>query len=100
MGLTPTPYIWRGGSQLKKLAIAQIVSGLLITVFSFISTKWGFPTSAEVPMPEAPGVTVSINISPGPTQMLAMNSAHIALVLGMVVLGVGVAQFVKAIRQS
>ena len=78
-----------------KLAIAQIVLGLLITIFSFISTRWGFPTEFALP-PDESGLIHSVLVNPGPVQVLAQISALVALVLGLVVLGVGIAQLVKA----
>ena len=80
-----------------KLAIAQIVSGLLITVFSFISTRWGFPTEFTLP-PDESGLIHSVLVNPGPVQVLAQISAFVALALGLVVLSVGIVQFIRARR--
>jgi hypothetical protein len=76
-----------------KLAITQMVLGALVAVFAFIVTNSGFPTQFTLPADES-GVEHILFIYP--TLSLAQVSAFLALVLGLAVLGCGIAQFLKA----
>jgi hypothetical protein len=78
-----------------KLAFTQMALGALVAVFSFISTRWGFPTEFTFP-PDESGIGRTVFVNPGPMQVTAQWSAFLALVLGLAVLGCGIAQFLKA----
>lgn len=84
----------------KKLAITQIIAGVLIVAVSVFITRWGYPTVFVVPMPEGSNLTGSVNINPGPLNVYAVFLAMLSTLLGLAVLGVGVAQFVKAKKQT
>ena len=76
-----------------KLAFTQMVLGSLVAVFSFISTRWGFPTMFTLPADES-GTMTTVFVYPA--ESIAHISAFLALVLGLAVLGCGIAQFLKA----
>lgn len=80
-----------------KLAVAQMVLGVLVTAASFISTRWGFPTQFTF-SPDESGMVRIVEVFPGPPQVIAHMSAFLALGLGLAVLGCGIAQFWKARR--
>ncbi len=80
----------------KKLAIMQIIAGVLITAVSIFITRWGYPLVFIVPMPEGSNLLRSVNINPGPTMVFAIFLTVLTFLLGLAVLGVGIAQFIKA----
>lgn len=80
-----------------KLSIVQIVLGAMVAVFSFISTRWGFPTQFTCPADEN-GLERVLFVNPGPMQVTAQVSAFLAILLGLAVVGCGIAQFLKARR--
>lgn len=80
----------------KKLAITQIIAGVLITAISILITRLGYPTEFIVPMPV--GREVHVNINPGPLMVYAMRLTRLSSILGLAVLGVSIAQLVKARR--
>jgi hypothetical protein len=78
-----------------KLAITQMVLGGLIAVVSFIATRWGYTTSFTFP-PDESGLIKTVEVMPGIAQVSAQASAFLAILLGLAVLGCGVAQFLAA----
>jgi hypothetical protein len=80
-----------------KLAIVQMVFGALVAVSSFISTRWGFPTEFTLIADES-GMVRIVEVFPGPMQPVAHMSAFLALLLGLAVLGCGIAQFLKGAK--
>lgn len=78
----------------KKLAITQIIGGVLITAIYFFINTWGYPTSFIVPMPA--GSRVGVYINPGPPMIYAIRLTNLSFLLGLAVLDVGIVQFVKA----
>jgi hypothetical protein len=86
------------GESGKKLAITQIIAGVLITAVPIFITRWGYPLVFIVPMPAGSNLLKSVNISPGPPMVFAMFLTMLATLLGLAVLGVGIAKFIKARR--
>ena len=80
----------------KKLAIRQIVAGALITAASIFINIWGCPTVFIVPMPAGNNLSRFVSIYPGLPMTGAMYLTILTILLGMAVLGVGIAQLVKA----
>jgi hypothetical protein len=78
-----------------KLAITQMVLGVLVVVFSFIVTKDGFPTTFTLPADEN-GTQLIVEVYTRITG--AQISAFLTQVLGLAVLGCGIARFLKARR--
>jgi hypothetical protein len=86
------------GESGKKLAVTQITAGVLITAVPIFITRWGYPLVFIVPMPAGSNLLKSVNINPGPLMVFAMLLTTLTFLLGLAVLGVGIAQFVKARR--
>ena len=84
-----------------KLAITQIILGLLIVFFSFFIVAEGCVTEFTVPLPEpvpqgvAPFITV--NKTPGLFTGLAIFAT---CVLGLAVMGTGIVQLLKSRRKQ
>jgi hypothetical protein len=84
-----------------KLAITQIVLGVLIVFFSFYIVAEGYVTEFTVPLPGpvpqgvAPFITV--NKTPGLFTGLAIFATCI---LGLAVMGTGIIQLLKARRKQ
>jgi hypothetical protein len=76
-----------------RLAIVQIVLGLLVAVFSIIVISQAFPTQFALPAEES-GMQVVLDVYPSTS--FAQVSAFLALFLGLAVVGCGIAQFLKA----
>jgi hypothetical protein len=86
------------GESGKKLAITQAVAGVLIAAIAIFITRWGYPTVFIVPMPAGSSLIGAVNINPGPPMVFALFLTGLTVVLGLAVLGVGIAQFVNARR--
>jgi hypothetical protein len=78
-----------------RLAIVQIVLGVLVAVFSIIVISQAFPTQFALPAEES-GMQVILDVYP--TTSFAQVSAFLALFLGLAVVGCGIAQLRKARR--
>ena len=79
-----------------KLAVIQIVLGLAIAVTCFVAQNQRIQTEFTFPQPD--GSTLAINIYPHPDMLRPQSLARVAFVLGVVVFGIGVAQFIQARR--
>jgi uncharacterized membrane-anchored protein len=80
-----------------KLALSQIISGTLISIFATLNTIFRMPTEYTVPVDASASGFVSININPNPW---FFYSTFYILLLGLIVLGVGIVQFIKARNAS
>ena len=81
---------------MMKLAIAQMVFGALVALSScFIIVGW-LTTEFALPVPEGSGYHVQLLVKAGPVQIIAHLSVFLVLVLGLLVFGCGIAQFLKA----
>ena len=80
-----------------KLAIAQMVLGVFILASLFGFAAWVEPGFAHIRIPSAEGgnVITDIFLNPGRNIPMVIWSA-VYFVLGLSVLGCGIAQFVKA----
>jgi hypothetical protein len=76
-----------------KLAITQIVLGVLVAAFSIIVISTGFPTQFTLPADES-GIMVTVFVYP--SLSFAQVGAFLAMFLGLAVVGCGIAQLVKA----
>ena len=83
-----------------KLAIGQMVLGVVIVVSSRFIMAWGHPTSFPVPVSDNSGLSAFVEIYPGPPYTYAVFLTYLTLVLGLAVLGCGTAQFLRARRQK
>lgn len=88
------------GESGKKLAITQIITGVLITAVPVFITRWGYPLVFVVPTPAGSNLLKSVNINPGPPMVFAMFLTMLATLLGLAVLGVGIAQFIKTRKEG
>jgi hypothetical protein len=83
-----------------KLAITQMILGVLIVFFSCFIITEGYLTEFTVPYPEPvpEGVEpfIRVNVLPGPFTGLAISAP---ILLGLTVVGCGIAQLVKARRK-
>jgi hypothetical protein len=80
----------------KKLAKTQIIAGILIVVASFFVSTWGYPNSFILPTPEGSDMLKRVYINPGPEIIRVRGLTILNSILGLAVLGVGIAQLVKA----
>ena len=81
----------------KKVAITQITTGALITAVSVFVARWGYSIEFIVPvMPEGSHLLQSVNINPGLAMVLAAYLTVLTALLGLAVLGVGIAQYIRA----
>ncbi len=80
----------------KKLAKTQIIAGILIVAASFFVSTWGYPTSFMLPTPEDSDMLKRVYINPGPEIIRVHGLTILNSILGLAVLGVGIAQLVKA----
>jgi len=81
-----------------KLSITQMVLGALAAVSScFIIAGW-LTTKFASPVLESNGSHVQLLVKADPVQVIAQISVFFVLILGLAVLGVGIAQLVKARR--
>lgn len=81
-----------------KLSITQMVLGALAVISScFIVASWLTP-KANLPLYEINGATVQILTKAEPVQVIATISTFLIFILGWGVLGVGIAQFIRARR--
>ena len=79
-----------------KLAIAQIVLGVFILASLFGFAAWVEPSFTHIRIPSAEGGDVITKIFLNPGRNIPMRSWMVVyLVLGLSVLGCGIAQFVK-----
>jgi hypothetical protein len=76
-----------------RLAIVQMVLGALVTVFAFISTLGHPITEFTLPADES-GTVTTILINPVPDYY--QLGALVAMLLGLAVVGCGIAQLLKA----
>ena len=86
-----------------RLAITQILSGVLIITLSSLVIAWGFPTSFTMTAGQDSGGTDIIKqvfINPGPEYMRAHLFTALVLALGLAVCGVGVIQYIKSRREG
>ena len=81
---------------MKKLAIAQIVLGILIVLSSVFVCEQGFPLSYSKELPG--GIVQHVFINPAPRIITACRIATGTGVMGLAVFGCGIAQFLKARR--
>ena len=98
--VTGTIQVTQAGKRKTILAILQMISGVLITAGSYLILYRGYPTSFTVPMPEGSEVLRHIFINPGPPIIRAQSLTALIFVLSLLVVGVGMAQFVKAHRKE
>lgn len=86
-----------------RLAIAQMLSGVLVVILSSLMLAWGFPTSFTTTAgldSDGAEIIKQVFINPGPEQMRVELFVTLVLVLGLVVCGIGIVQYVKARRRS
>jgi flagellar basal body-associated protein FliL len=78
----------------RRLIIINIVAGFLIAALAFIITRWGYPTQFHT----APGGGSNIIIfaNPGRSLLGLQSASGIMVAFGLAVLGVGIAQLIKA----
>jgi hypothetical protein len=76
-----------------KLAITQIILGVLVAVFSIIVISTGFPTQFTLPADES-GIMVTVFVYP--SLSFAQVGAFLAMLLGLAVVGCGIAQLAKS----
>ena len=80
-----------------KLAIAQMVLGVLILASLFWFGAWVEPSFTHIRIPPAEGSSVVTEIFRNPGRNIPMMSwIALYLVLGLAVLGCGIAQYLKA----
>jgi hypothetical protein len=84
------------GERNRKYTNTQIIGGILIAAASFFAATWGFPTSFTLPTPEGSDMLRHVYINPGPEILRVRGLTFLTFSLGLTVLGVGVAQLVKA----
>ena len=82
----------------KNLAKTQIIVGILIVAASFFVSTWGYPTSFTLPTPEGSDMLKRVYINPGPEIVRLRGLTILNSILGLVVLGVGIAQLVQAVK--
>jgi hypothetical protein len=82
----------------KKPALTQVVAGVLIAAVSVFITRWGYPATFIIPMPEGSNLVGHVNINPGPPMIFASFLTMLLTLLGLAVLGTGIAQYIKARR--
>ena len=97
--LLTTSFQNRTGSG-KKMALSQVIAGVLIAAVSVFISRWGFPVEFIIPMPESSNLTRHININPGYPMILATLLTLLSTLLGLAVLGTGIAQYIRARRLS
>ena len=79
-----------------KLAVVQMVLGVLIVASLFGFIAWVEPGFTHIQIPPAEGSNVVTEIFLNPGRNIPMMSwTAVCLVLGLSVLGCGIAQFVK-----
>ncbi len=61
-------------------------------------TRWGYPLEFIVPMPAGSNLSGFVNTNPGPPMVFAMFLTMLTTLLGLAMLGTGIAQLVKARR--
>lgn len=86
-----------------RLAIAQMLSGVLIVTFSSLVIAWGFPLSFTTTAgldSDGAEIIKQVFINPGPEQIRVELVTAITSVLGLVVFGIGIVQYIKARRGS
>ena len=88
----------KAGERKQKLAVVQMVSGALIAATSILIMGWGYPTEFIIPVPEGIDISRGVAINLGPPMTYAVLLTYLTLVLGLVVLVLGIAQFMKARR--
>jgi uncharacterized membrane protein AbrB (regulator of aidB expression) len=79
-----------------RLAISQIVLGVLVAVFSFIVTSQAFPTQFTLPAEESGAITTVVLVYS--TMPAAQICALLAFFVGLAVVGCGIAQLIKSRR--
>lgn len=86
------------GKRRTKLIVIQMISGALIATVSILIGGWGYPTQFTIPMPEGSEVLKQVFINPGPVLIRVHGLTFLSFLLGLAVLGVGIAQYWKARR--
>ena len=82
-----------------KLAVVQMVLGVLIVASLFWFTAWVEPSFTHIHIPSAEGSNIVTEIFLNPGRNIPMRSwMAVYLVLGLSVLGCGIAQLLKARR--
>lgn len=76
---------------IRKLIVAQIALGSLITVCAFLVSFWGFPTSYQFRISE--NLSHAMSFMPGPQFVNAMLLSLITAFLGITSLAFGIAQY-------
>ena len=84
----------KAGERKQKPGV-QMVSGALIAATSILIMGWGYPTEFIIPVPEGIDISRGVAINPGPPMTYAALLTYLTLVLGLVVLVLGIAQFMK-----
>ncbi len=80
----------------KKLAVTQVIAGVMIISISILISIWGYPTEFIIPRPAGSNLSRSVTINPGPALIDALHLTTLSFLLGLAVLGVAIAQFIKA----
>ncbi len=81
------------------LAAAQITFGVVIIASGIVISGWGYPTQFIIPTAEGSNVLKSVNVMPGPPMTVVISLTVLSILLGIGILGVGIAQTVEARRQ-
>jgi hypothetical protein len=92
--------IQRQGGRRTGLAVVQTAFGFSIAGTAVFVTTWGYPTQFTIPGPEGGDVLGTLNVLPGPPETTVALLTFAATLLGIAVLGVGIAQFIGAGRES
>ncbi len=77
---------WKRTENRKKLSITQIIAGVLVVAISVFILRWGYALEFVVPIAGGPVLEMAY----------ARNVNLLTAVLGLVVTGTGIAQFIKA----
>ncbi|MBN1189143.1 MAG: hypothetical protein JXA46_05260 [Dehalococcoidales bacterium] len=83
----------------RKLAISQIIAGVLIPAVSYFIIIWGYPTEFRTAGTAGSNLIKHVFINPGPVIMRAEMITLAIFSMGLAVLGIGLAQLLKAIKE-
>jgi len=90
-----TGAFWKRAENRKKLAITQIIAGALIVAVSVFILRWGYTLEFIVPIGGG-HLLQSVSINPALDMAHAVWLTVLTGLLGVAVIGVGIAQLVKA----
>jgi hypothetical protein len=85
----------RAETRTRKLSIAIIIAGALVSGLAFLITVYGYPTSFNTLAPDANNLMLYISINPARTFIYTQSITAVLLLVGLAVIVIGIIELIK-----